>query len=142
MTAAPQDHTGLDVLPYDECLRLLAQTPMGRIAFQADGELVMLPVNHAMDGTSIVFRSATGSKLAAAEAAAVVAFEVDGFDAELRDGWSVVVSGTAEIVLDADELAQLESYGLQAWSDAKDKPHWIRIRPTQITGRHIPPHQR
>jgi nitroimidazol reductase NimA-like FMN-containing flavoprotein (pyridoxamine 5'-phosphate oxidase superfamily) len=138
MAAPAQDHTGLDVLPYDECLRLLAQTPVGRIAFAADGELVMLPVNHAMDGTSIVFRSAAGSKLAAAESAATVAFEVDGYEAGLRDGWSVVVAGTAELVLDATELARLESYGLQAWSDAVDKPHWVRVRPSQITGRRIP----
>lgn len=137
MAASAQDHSGLDVLPYDECLRLLAETPVGRVAFSADGELVMLPVNHAMDAESIVFRTATGSKLRAAESAAVVGFEVDGFEPELRAGWSVVVSGTAELVLDDAELQRLESYGLQPWSDADLKPHWVRIRPTQITGRRI-----
>src|SRR5664279_3442210 len=126
MAASAQDHSGLEVLPYDECLLLLAQTPVGRVAFISDGELVILPVNHAMDGASIVFRTAAG-----------VGFEVDGFEPGLREGWSVVVSGTAELVLEDAELHRLESYGLRPWSDAQAKPHWIRIRPTQVTGRRI-----
>jgi nitroimidazol reductase NimA-like FMN-containing flavoprotein (pyridoxamine 5'-phosphate oxidase superfamily) len=137
MAASAQDHSGLEVLPYDECLLLLAQTPVGRVAFSSDGELVILPVNHAMDGASIVFRTAAGTKLRAAESAAVVGFEVDGFEPGLREGWSVVVSGTAELVLEDAELHRLESYGLRPWSDAQAKPHWIRIRPTQVTGRRI-----
>lgn len=58
-------------------------------------------MNHALDGTSIVFRSAVGSKLQAAESTAVVAFEVDGYEAALQEGWSVVVAGTAEVVIEA-----------------------------------------
>src|SRR5664279_1587071 len=111
MAASAQDHSGLEVLPYDECLLLLAQTPVGRVAFISDGELVILPVNHAMDGGSIVFRTAAGTKLRAAESAAVVGFEVDGFEPGLREGWSVVVSGTAELVLEDAELHRLESCG-------------------------------
>lgn len=42
----PTDRAGLDVLPFEECLRLLASVPVGRVGFVAEGEVVMLPVNH------------------------------------------------------------------------------------------------
>ena len=66
MSRYPADHAGLEILPYDECLRLLATVPVGRVSFFADGEIVVLPVNHVMDGHDPVFRTAWGSKLSAA----------------------------------------------------------------------------
>ena len=50
MSRYPTDHAGLEILPFDECLRLLASVPVGRVGFIADGEVVVLPVNHAIDG--------------------------------------------------------------------------------------------
>jgi len=67
MPGYPTDHAGLEILPFDECLRLLASVPVGRVGFIADGELVMLPVNHVVDGHDVAFRTARGSKLPAAE---------------------------------------------------------------------------
>jgi hypothetical protein len=46
MSRYPADHSGLEILPYDECLRLLGTVPVGRVSFLADGEIVVLPVNH------------------------------------------------------------------------------------------------
>lgn len=138
MTATlPQDHSGLAVLPYEECLRLLADTPVGRVGFFADGDLVVLPVNHGMDGACIVFRTASGSKLQAAERASVVAFEVDEYDASTRDGWSVVVSGVAEQVLDDADIERLEQLGVRPWAEGRARPCWVRIRPNSVTGRRI-----
>ena len=54
---------------------------------------MVLPVNHAVDGQDVVFRTAHGSKLSAAEGQAVVAFEVDACDPQTRSGWSVLVHG-------------------------------------------------
>jgi uncharacterized protein len=50
MSRFPADHAGLEILPYDEFLRLLGTVPVGRVSFLADGEIVVLPVNHVMDG--------------------------------------------------------------------------------------------
>ena len=66
MSEYPTDHAGLEILPFDECLRLLASVPVGRVGFFADGEIVVLPVNHVVDGHDVVFRTAYGSKLSAA----------------------------------------------------------------------------
>ena len=65
------------------------------MSFFADGEIVVLPVNHVMDGNDPVFRTARGSKLSAAEGQDVVAFEADAYDERTRSGWSVLVNGRA-----------------------------------------------
>jgi nitroimidazol reductase NimA-like FMN-containing flavoprotein (pyridoxamine 5'-phosphate oxidase superfamily) len=132
------DHAGLETIPLNDCLRLLASVPIGRIGFQAEGELIVLPVNHAVDGQNVVFRTAVGSKLSAAESENVVTFEADDYDARRRTGWSVVVTGHAEIVYDDAELEALERLGLEPWATAVERSFWVRIRPTSVSGRMIP----
>lgn len=138
MAGYAPDHAGLETIPLDECLRLLASVPLGRVGFQAEGELVMLPVNHAVDGQDVVFRTAQGSKLSAAESASSVTFEADHYDPRRWLGWSVVVTGQAEIVYDDAEIDALDQLGLETWPDAVAKPFWVRIRPRSITGRRLP----
>lgn len=57
---------------------LLRNTRHGRLAFLADGQIEVFPVNYAFDGKKLYFRTAPGTKLLAAEAQAMVAFETDG----------------------------------------------------------------
>ena len=78
------DHAGLEILPFDECLRLLASVPVGRVGFVADGEVVVLPVNHLVDGQDVIFRTAHGSKLSAAEGQDLAAFEADNYNEQTR----------------------------------------------------------
>ena len=47
----------------EECWRLLASTELGRIATSAGASIDIFPVNYAVDGESIVFRTAPGTKL-------------------------------------------------------------------------------
>ena len=132
------DHAGLEILPFDKCLQLLATVPVGRVSFFADGEIVVLPVNHVMDGQNPVFRSARGSKLSAAEGQHVVAFEADAYDERTRSGWSVLVNGRAHAIYDEAEIQRLSRLGLRPWVSPADRPFWIRIHPTSISGRRIP----
>lgn len=138
MAGHQTDHAGLEMLTFDECLRLLAAAPVGRVSFHADGEVVILPVNHAVDGQDVVFRTARGSKLSAAEGQDLVAFEVDAFDPQTRTGWSVLVTGRAEMVDETAEIERLSRFDLQPWATAVERPFWIRIRPTAVSGRQIP----
>src|SRR6478672_3540739 len=138
MSRYPADHSGLEILPYDECLRLLGTVPVGRVSFFADGEIVVLPVNHVMDGQDPVFRTARGSKLSAAEGQNVVAFEADYYDERTRSGWSVLVNGRAHAIYEEAEIQRLDRLGLRPWVSAADRPFWIRIQPTSISGRRIP----
>ncbi len=138
MPELPIDHAGLEVLPFDACIQRLASVPVGRIGFFADGELVVLPVNHAVDGQDPVFRTARGSKLSAIGGQTLVAFEVDEYDGQTQSGWSVVVTGRAEVVYEEPEVQRLNRLDLHSWVSAVEHPFWIRIRPTSVTGRQTP----
>ncbi len=141
MSRYPADHAGLEILPFDECLQLLTTVPVGRVSFFADGEIVVLPVNYVVDGQDPVFLTARGSKLSTAEGQGVVAFEADAYDEETRSGWSVLVNGRAHAVYDDAEIRCLDSLGLRPWADAVDRPFWIRIRPSSVSGRRTPGHE-
>jgi uncharacterized protein len=139
MPSYPTDHAGLEILPFDECLRLLASVPVGRVGFVADGEVVVLPVNHVVDGQDVIFRTAYGSKLATAEGQDLTAFEADHYNEQTRSGWSVLVNGRAEVV---DTEADIRRLGLSMsrldvypWVTAVRHPFWIRIRATSVSGR-------
>lgn len=138
MTAHPTDHAGLEILPFQTCLRLLDSVPVGRVGFFADGEVVILPVNHLVDGQDVIFRTGPGSKLSSVGSRNRVSFEADSYDTRTHSGWSVLVSGLTEEVESDLEVRRLGDLGLQSWGRAADDPHWIRIRPTSITGRRTP----
>src|SRR5947207_6690618 len=84
----------------DECLQLLAGRRVGRIAFVADGQPLVFPVNYALDDETIVFRSDKGTKLTHAPLTKV-AFEIDAIDETNGEGWDVVVQGHADDITDA-----------------------------------------
>ena len=138
MPEHPTDHAGLEILPFDVCLRLLASVCVGRVGFFADGEMVILPVNHVVDGQDPVFRTARGSKLSAAEGRNLVTFEADEYDEQTRSGWSVVVTGRAEVIYEDAEIDRLSQLGVHPWVTAVERPFWIRIRANAVSGRATP----
>jgi uncharacterized protein len=138
MPRYPTDHAGLEILPFDVCLQFLAAVPVGRVSFLADGEIIVLPVNHLLDGQDPVFRTARGSKLSAAEGQDLVAFEADGYDERTKSGWSVLVNGRAQAIYEEAEIQRLNRLGLRPWVTDVDRSFWIRIRPTSISGRQTP----
>ncbi len=125
----------MGVLDEATCVELLESTPIGRIGFSTDGELLVLPVNFSWYEHSVVFRTLEGHKLAAAAEQQHVCFEVDRWDADKRTGWSVVVQGLAHEVTHWAEEARLDDLGLIPWARAEWRPIWVRIEPTMISGR-------
>ncbi|HUO46732.1 MAG TPA: pyridoxamine 5'-phosphate oxidase family protein [Acidimicrobiia bacterium] len=138
MTGRPHDHAGMEVLGHAECLRLLWSHAIGRIGFVDQGDPQILPVQYRLHDNRIVFQSAVGAKLDAAIFRTPVVFEIDGSDETKASGWSVVVHGTARQVEGEDELAALETLGMQPWVQGSQPMHWIEIVPNEITGRRIP----
>jgi nitroimidazol reductase NimA-like FMN-containing flavoprotein (pyridoxamine 5'-phosphate oxidase superfamily) len=129
--------TGIEALDRDECLTLLRADVVGRIGIVDHGTPIVLPVNYAMDGESIVFLTGTGSKLEAA-GRGPACFEIDGFDRTERHGWSVLATGRLEEVtphLHAD-LARVTGLGVSPWFP-KGRDHWMRLVPSRITGRRV-----
>ena len=132
------DHAGLETLSFDTCLQLLASVPVGRVGFIAEGEVQVLPVNHLVDGQDVIFRTAHGSKLYATQGQQPITFEADDYDEEAHSGWSVVMNGRAEPVDEEAEVDRLGRVGLRPWVNNVERPFWIRIRPTSVTGRRTP----
>jgi nitroimidazol reductase NimA-like FMN-containing flavoprotein (pyridoxamine 5'-phosphate oxidase superfamily) len=132
---------GLEVLDRNECLELLATARIGRVALHWDALPAVTPVNFALDGESIVFRTGPGTKLAAAVTGAVVAFEVDEIDPWYHEGWSVVVTGMAEAVTDPAEVSRLRKLPLNPWAPGP-KDDYVRIEAVMVSGRRLSRHAR
>jgi nitroimidazol reductase NimA-like FMN-containing flavoprotein (pyridoxamine 5'-phosphate oxidase superfamily) len=130
-------HSGIEVIDHDECVRLLADDCIGRLAVIAAGEAAIFPVNYALDGEAVVFRTGGGSKLAFGPRAPA-AFEIDGFDRETRSGWSVVANGRLEEVtqFDASTYERVAALRVDPWAPG-ERSHWLRLVPSRITGRRV-----
>jgi nitroimidazol reductase NimA-like FMN-containing flavoprotein (pyridoxamine 5'-phosphate oxidase superfamily) len=126
----------LQTLSPDECLGLLEPGGVGRAGFASPEGIIILPVNFAVSGGAIVFRTAPDTLLAV-HAHAPMSFEADAIDERLREGWSVLVQGHAHEVSDDHEVRHLERVtGLEPWAGgARDV--WVRINPTRISGRRV-----
>lgn len=135
MTAVDR-RRGLEVLDRDTCLELLAAAEVGRLAIGGLGEVILLPINYALDGETVVFRTDPGTKLAGLAKSPAVCFQVDGLDPERHKGWSVLVKGRAHELTDPEDRHRAAERNLRYWS-VGPKPHWIRIEPREVTGRRI-----
>lgn len=116
-----------------ECWVLLREAVVGRLAVVVDGAPDVYPVNHVVDGGTVVFRTAEGTKLAAA-VGEQVAYEVDGYDAGTGQAWSVVLKGRATQVHGLYDVIDTMDLPLQPWH-AGPKPRLVRIEPVSVTGR-------
>jgi nitroimidazol reductase NimA-like FMN-containing flavoprotein (pyridoxamine 5'-phosphate oxidase superfamily) len=125
-----------------ECLRLIAPGGIGRIAYTGQYDLTVLPVNYKLYDGAILFRTAEDSLTAEDLRTGIgsseyrVAFEVDEFDIQAHEGWSVLIQGPAHHLDSADERISALAAGVEPWpGDAKE--HFISITPSRITGRRI-----
>ena len=129
------DRNGLEVLERDECISLLSHAKVGRLAITSGALPVIVPVNFLLDGDRILIRTSAGTKLAAAVANAVVAFEIDDVDTLSHSGWSVSVTGIAREVTDAADLARIDSLPLAHW--APTGGHVVAVSTDLVSGRRL-----
>ena len=131
---------GIYDLAPDECLRLLKTVPVGRVGVTMDALPVVLPVNFVVNNGTIVLRTVPGTKLDAATAGMVVAFEADNYGTNTEPwGWSVLVRGVAEEITDLNELQTVHALPLESWALDGSADRYIKIAPTMISGRRIIP---
>lgn len=116
----------------DETWDLLRATPLGRLAVAAGGELDIFPVNYVVDGSTLLFRTAPGTKLVELTARDTVAFEIDGWTE--RSAWSVVVKGTAARLEHQADIDRADALPLVPWVPTL-KYQYVRIIPTLVSGR-------
>lgn len=127
------DADSTQVLTEDECWARLAATEFGRMAYHLADEVHIAPVNYAVDGRSIVFRTAEGSKLLGVVMNEDVAFEIDHVDDEAEEAWSVVARGRAHL-LEGEDARDADHLRLRPWVNDQ-KFNVVQIRVEEISGR-------
>jgi uncharacterized protein len=131
---------GDDVLTPSECLALLTQVEIGRIALSIDALPVIIPVAFAVIDEHVHFWILRDPKLDAAVDNQVVAFESGAYDPEDGTGWSVLVQGMTQAVHRSDPPgspppASPAPPERSAASD--DRYRMMRIQPGVVTGQRI-----
>ena len=113
----------------DGCLRLLSSQQVGRLVYNA-AEPEIRPMNYVMVDDEIFMRVDRPMELPSR-----VVFEVDQIDATDRQGWSVIVHGTAVVApLMSEDIEPLEH--LEPW--AEGAMLWtVRIRIEEVSGRWV-----
>lgn len=118
-------------LTTEECWEALKNEEFGRLAYRLGEEVNIAPINYAVDGDRLLFRTAEGSKLLGVVMYPDVVFEIDGYDDEFAE--SVIVRGRARLLSESEEH-RVENVELHPWLDTL-KYNVVEIAPTQITGR-------
>jgi len=125
-------------LARDECLTLLRQGSVGRLAVVVADQPHVLPLNYVADEKGIIVFRTAELGTATEAALAKVAFEIDDIDVTRRQGWSVAVHGDARDItsgIDA-ESERLRQLPVQPWAPGR-RDRWFKIVPTEITGRRL-----
>ena len=110
---------------------MLAGRSIGRLAvITPDGLPFVVPVNYALDGETVVFRTDVGTKFDAL-LRHPVGFQVDSIDPDHRTGWTVLVQGIAH----ETTPQEVEHLTVEPWTGPKK--HWVRVVPRHVSGRRI-----
>lgn len=120
-------------LDEQECWRRLEGTEFGRLAYHLADEVHIVPINYAVEGGRIIFRTAEGSKLLGVVMNKDVAFEIDKVDDQDEAAWSVIARGAAEI-LDGQAARDTDNLRLRPWVD-RQKYNVIAITVDELSGR-------
>ena len=126
----------LRVMDQAECLDLLTEHQVGRVAYCDDRGPVVLPVNYVVDQDTILIQISPHSNLAGRLRGAPASFELDEFDAYTKTGWSVLVRGRASYVEHAD--LPPDKNRPHAWAEGQ-RTLLVRITSDDVSGRRLLP---
>jgi nitroimidazol reductase NimA-like FMN-containing flavoprotein (pyridoxamine 5'-phosphate oxidase superfamily) len=132
------------VEPMDEaeCLRLISAGGVGRIGYTGRFGPTVVPVNYALHEGTILFRTGQHSPMGEdlrtgiEHAESKVAFEIDELSPATREGWSILIQGSAHPVDSDAERASVVQSGVEPWAGG-EKELFVRVIPIRITGRRI-----
>lgn len=118
------------ILSTEQCWELLRSDELGRLAFRLTDEVHLVPINYAVVGDRIMFRTAEGDKLLGVTMHPEVVFEIDSHDDE--HAHSVIVRGLARRIEEHEE--QPVDDLLRSWISTP-KYNIVEISPTEVSGR-------
>ena len=126
------DDDPVTVLSEDESWSLLSSMSFGRLVTSLGGQPEIFPVNFVTQRPTVLFRTAEGTKLFSAVMNNQVAFEAD--DHTVAEGWSVIVKGTAHVLLTSAEIEE----GRASAAAAVDRDVEASLRAGDRLGNHRP----
>lgn len=126
--------TLLDLRP-ETSLGLLTSAVVGRVVHSEGPGRVRVPVRHTLHRGTVVFQEPSAGSLTGL-AGSEVAFEADRYDVDEQSGWTVIVRGRLERV--AETAPGDLDLPTHIGDDSSDQV-WLRIVPSEITGRRIFP---
>lgn len=122
----------------EQSLALVASVPIGRVVYTDQALPAVIPMNFVLDGDEVVIHTESGSTLAVAIRNAVVAFQVDDFDSDTTTGWSVTITGQAQLVDGEEEATRLARLPLRPWVPTTNG-QFIRIPARHVAGHRLGP---
>jgi len=123
-----------------ECATLISEGGVGRVAMCTPMGPQIFPVNFVVQDDAILFRTAPYSTLGTYSRGTDIAFEVDHLEPAMKQGWSVVAVGRAEVLQDSEEIAEVRRRGEpEPWAEGQRRLY-VRLRWRQITGRRLVGH--
>jgi nitroimidazol reductase NimA-like FMN-containing flavoprotein (pyridoxamine 5'-phosphate oxidase superfamily) len=132
----PNGTPEVEILDRTSCLRLIRPGGVGRVVFLDRQQPVALPVSFRMLDDDVVFRTGTHSIYVAVHEGGTVSFEVDHLDPSQGQAWSVLLTGSASLVRETDDLRRIAALHCDSWSGV-ERPHDVRLVAGRITGRRI-----
>jgi hypothetical protein len=137
MTGSKGDQvSGFSEIGYDECAELLRAGVVGRVAVTTPDGPHVVPVNYVVEEEAVVVATSAYSVLGSYGRGSMLAFEIDAFDPERKEGWSVVARGRGE-ALDPVDLRDVRERALpRPWADGT-RTLFLRIPWSELSGRRV-----
>jgi len=130
----PIEQDAVRVLTDDQAWDLLSSVSLGRLVTNVAGRNEIFPVNFATQDSTILFRTAEGTKLFGTVMNEQVLFEAD--DHTVAEGWSVIIRGTARVLTTTGEIHEADRAQVIPWVPT-EKLRYVRITPDEMSGRHF-----
>jgi len=119
-----------------ECRRLLTANVVGRLGYSTTNGPRIVPMNYAVAGSRLLFRTTPDTEAGRCANRQQVAFEVDQINESRHAGWSVLVTGEASQIT----LRQLELLNIvqtpDPWAEG-ERALFLQVPLTTITGRRV-----
>lgn len=130
-----RESRSLESLARHESIELLSSAVVGRVVFAVSALPAVVPVTFAVLDEAVVLRTSEGTRLAMAADRGVLAFEADRIDPVTRTGWSVVVTGIAELVTEPIRRAHIQA-AVEPFAPGENDVY-VSLPLTVVTGRRV-----
>ena len=131
----------------DRAKRFLEEAAVAHIGVISDGEPYVTPMSFVLEGNRILFRTKPGKRYQGMVENPTVSIEASTFDEETGDWVSVIVKGTASLVIDDATIELTVQLLLQKYESSLGSPltrggiqpmamfpHVIEVTIEEITG--------